>query len=282
MADYPTAIYSPRTKENKAGITYDAAKTTIGFAEDIVKLDDEVVAIETELGSNPKGSFDDVKTRLDNLVPYTGATKNIYLNTDSLKLFFGAGNDASIYYNGNHMYINPKEVGSGYLYVSGDLRPDAMTVAYYSIAGTGAYIHLYNQRYAGTKGVVMYGYTPGRSRVTIGQKGYKDATFTLAADEDSDNLRIRRKWDGASTYSEAGALLKLERVITNMTAENGNYIEADDVFVLDKDGVIQAAGYKSSDGSPGITQVISILDGDAVTTHSLTFKNGLLTAYSVA
>lgn len=49
MADYPNSIYEPRTKENKAGVVYDPDKTTIGYAEDISKLDAEVVAIETDL-----------------------------------------------------------------------------------------------------------------------------------------------------------------------------------------------------------------------------------------
>ena len=46
MAEFPSGVYSPRTKENKAGIVYDEAKKTIGYVEDITKLDDEVVAIE--------------------------------------------------------------------------------------------------------------------------------------------------------------------------------------------------------------------------------------------
>jgi len=49
MADFPGGIYSPRTKENKAGISYSASETEIGYAEDVTKLDDEVVAIETFL-----------------------------------------------------------------------------------------------------------------------------------------------------------------------------------------------------------------------------------------
>lgn len=49
MADYPGAEYSPRTKENKAGVVYDADKKTIGYVEDITKLDAEVVAIEKDL-----------------------------------------------------------------------------------------------------------------------------------------------------------------------------------------------------------------------------------------
>jgi len=50
MAEYPSSVYSPRTKENKSGVVYDAAKKTILFAEDVTKLDDEIVAIETKLG----------------------------------------------------------------------------------------------------------------------------------------------------------------------------------------------------------------------------------------
>jgi len=65
MADYPSGVYSPRTKENRDGIIYDATKTKVGYAEDITKLDDEVVAIETELGANPKGTSDSVKDRFD-------------------------------------------------------------------------------------------------------------------------------------------------------------------------------------------------------------------------
>jgi len=50
MADYPDSIYSPRTKENRSGVVYDEAKKTVIFAEDVVKLDNEVVALETFLG----------------------------------------------------------------------------------------------------------------------------------------------------------------------------------------------------------------------------------------
>lgn len=50
MTDFPGEIYSPRTKENKSGVVYDEGKKTITFAEDVTKLDDEVVAIETKLG----------------------------------------------------------------------------------------------------------------------------------------------------------------------------------------------------------------------------------------
>ena len=48
-ASYPSAVYSPRTKANRPGVVYDANKSTVGYAEDVVKLDDEVVAIENDL-----------------------------------------------------------------------------------------------------------------------------------------------------------------------------------------------------------------------------------------
>lgn len=47
MADYPNSIYSPRTKANKAGVTYDSTKETVLFANDLTLLDAEVVALET-------------------------------------------------------------------------------------------------------------------------------------------------------------------------------------------------------------------------------------------
>lgn len=54
MAIFPGGIYSPRTKENRAGAVYDANKKTITYVEDVVKLDDEVVAIETHLLNKEK------------------------------------------------------------------------------------------------------------------------------------------------------------------------------------------------------------------------------------
>ena len=51
MADFPSGVYSPRTKANKAGVVYTPAQTTIGYAEDVIKLDAEIVAIETELNN---------------------------------------------------------------------------------------------------------------------------------------------------------------------------------------------------------------------------------------
>ena len=49
MATYPSGVYDPRTKKNKDGIVYDEAKNKVLFAEDLINLDNEVVAIEQSL-----------------------------------------------------------------------------------------------------------------------------------------------------------------------------------------------------------------------------------------
>jgi len=49
---------------------------------------------------------------------------NIHLTTDSDKLLFGTASDASIYYDGTDLVINPKEVGTGYINVKGDIKTD--------------------------------------------------------------------------------------------------------------------------------------------------------------
>jgi len=67
MAEYPDAVYSPRTKENKSGVVYEEAKTTVGFVEDITKLDAEVVAIQTVLGDNSKWNFNTIWEWLQSL-----------------------------------------------------------------------------------------------------------------------------------------------------------------------------------------------------------------------
>ena len=66
MAIFPSGVYSPRTKENKTGVEYDETKTKIIYVEDITKLDDEVVAIETFLSPKlitlrPEINIDEIK-----------------------------------------------------------------------------------------------------------------------------------------------------------------------------------------------------------------------------
>lgn len=67
MANYPSSIFSKRSRENKSGVVYDADKKTVIYVEDIDKGDDETIAIETELGTNPKGTKASVRARLDDV-----------------------------------------------------------------------------------------------------------------------------------------------------------------------------------------------------------------------
>lgn len=80
MADFPSGVYSPRDKENKSGVVYTPANKSAGYAEDVTKLDDEVVAIETELGANPGGIFANVSTRLNTGEGILGAHANRHEN----------------------------------------------------------------------------------------------------------------------------------------------------------------------------------------------------------
>ena len=75
MAQYPSEIYTPRARENRSGVVYDADKKTVIFAEDINKSDDEVVAIENELGLNPKGQFANVRERIEKILSGILTTK---------------------------------------------------------------------------------------------------------------------------------------------------------------------------------------------------------------
>lgn len=79
MTDYPDDTYSPREKENKSGVVYDPVKKTIVYVEDITMLDDEVVAIETELGTLPKWASGSVKERLKGIRSLADANEDVVI-----------------------------------------------------------------------------------------------------------------------------------------------------------------------------------------------------------
>jgi len=54
-AKYPNSVYVPRPRANKSGVVYDANKKTTLFAEDLENGDNEIIAIENELGYPPAG-----------------------------------------------------------------------------------------------------------------------------------------------------------------------------------------------------------------------------------
>lgn len=67
MPDFPSSIYSPVVKENVPKRTYDATKVTRIFAEDFNIPNEEIIAIEETLGTNPEGDFDTVDERISDL-----------------------------------------------------------------------------------------------------------------------------------------------------------------------------------------------------------------------
>lgn len=74
------------------------------------------------------------------------------------------------------------------------------------------------------------------------------------------------------------------QVVRGAVSQTANLFEAQDsggtvLAKVDKDGAISSAGYKVA-GAVGIDQVATILDGDGVSTHTLTFTKGILTAYN--
>ena len=64
---------------------------------------------------------------------------NIIISNDNAKLLFGAAQDASIYYNGTGLVINPKEVGSGRVVVDGSIEAVYKTTDGTSAVADGAY-----------------------------------------------------------------------------------------------------------------------------------------------
>jgi hypothetical protein len=88
-ASFPGAIFAPRAKANAPGVVYDPDKITVGYAEDLQKLDAEVVAIENALGENlenikpsfvNRGDPDDNDFGLGNGVVCDGSPRDLDLS----------------------------------------------------------------------------------------------------------------------------------------------------------------------------------------------------------
>lgn len=67
MANYPTSMPVLREVDNDPGVAYDPMQTNVVFAEDVNNISTEILAIATELGVSPKGTFADVAARLTDI-----------------------------------------------------------------------------------------------------------------------------------------------------------------------------------------------------------------------
>lgn len=110
---YPTAVYPPRTKLNKIGADYRPQDPYTLFAPDITKLDDEVVAIENELGIEPKGPLADVSTYLAQLRAQFGYTLELAPGGDGTQSW----RDCAVNYSGQYIIVC---CNSGRIYTSAD------------------------------------------------------------------------------------------------------------------------------------------------------------------
>ena len=93
------------------------------------------------------------------------------------------------------------------------------------------------------------------------------AQVALAANLDQDDWLIKRDVDGASTYSEAGALLALQRDVTNVTSEDGNFLECQNaagaaLAKIDKTGGGYFAGHVGIGLTPS-TAALKLTDATA-------------------
>jgi len=77
MTVYPGAIDQFRVHNNLPGMNYDAEKADIIYAEDINKISDNIVAIETTLGINPQGAENDIATLITTLQQQIAAQQTI-------------------------------------------------------------------------------------------------------------------------------------------------------------------------------------------------------------
>lgn len=163
-ASYPSAIKTFTTKQNRVDV-YDAAH--------INDLQNEVTAIETELGTNPKSSATDVKTRLAVSLSATGAIANAtsfpgspitaqpLFRTDSNTLFiYNGGTWYSASQLSNLIFQLPNQGGMN----SKSIRATNLTTTsggnygYYAETG-GTYVTQYSTKFikiAGVSTVTVY------------------------------------------------------------------------------------------------------------------------------
>ena len=226
MAAYPSGIYSPRTKENKAGVIYNASKPTVGYAEDITKLDDEVVAIENELGTNPKGVYATVKAWLTALTSL--------LNTHASR----------------HQNAGDDEINVAGL--SGELADDQPPKAHKSTHASGGSDPL-TEADIGAISVIAFIIDGGGSAITTGEKGHLRIPFkceiqraTLLADQSGSIVvniwkdtyanfppAVGDKITASAPPTISGAVKSQDLTLTGWTKT----INADDILAFNVDSV---------------------------------------------
>ena len=86
----------------------------------------------------------------------TWTPSNINIDADNKKLILGDGQDSSIYYDATNLIINPKEVGSGYLSVLGDVDLGANSLKQGASSQYSQHFDGANQRFDLTTGNFVF------------------------------------------------------------------------------------------------------------------------------
>jgi len=138
MADFPSAITTPRAIANRVGVVYDPDDTKTFFAEDLNAVNDEVVAIENALGVN-LGNIG-----LNGWLPLATIPTLQASDAPVYTLRFGAdmtallslGQKIKITQNGTIRYFFIVKIGA---YTGGNTDVDVYGGTDYVVANTGTY-----------------------------------------------------------------------------------------------------------------------------------------------
>jgi len=114
MPVYPEEIYQPRTKENDPSVVYDEEKSSVIFAEDIEKLDENVVAIQEHLGEAP---FVLEKTE-EHILELSDKDKTILFDVSENDKIIVPENSAVAFPIGTKIFVMQK--GAGQVEIEGD------------------------------------------------------------------------------------------------------------------------------------------------------------------
>jgi len=138
---YPDSYPSRRDLANRAGVSYDADKTKVFYAEDHNNLIDDIESIMTTLGLNPEGTYTTVADRLDEIETELAGTpskfsvaldgdQEIANITATLLEFesvnFDAGGDFD---SDSHRFVAPED---GYYFFNAYARVDINTADKYA------------------------------------------------------------------------------------------------------------------------------------------------------
>jgi len=294
MSDFPNSIYSPRTMQNRNGVEYDEDDVKTIFAEDFNLDRDEIVAIETTLGLNPEGEFDDVADRLDDIesdilaIPLNdGASagqmafwdgydwspaSSDFLYCNNTEKFFSIGDNTSIF---NTAYSLKAKVYIKNLDLTGSIFP--LVIKGISSANPKSAFWMLGARRSGSsESAIQNGDTIAQWSVTgfgaTKYTNYSNFRFKIKATQnftDSAN-GVKATFEVCPNGSVSG----VERMCI-LGSGNVGINKTNPSEKLDVAGNIIADGYKSSDGSDGLTTTFLNADGDTVTV-----KNGLITDIS--